>query len=162
MPFPNLRADSPARDDNQISFPFDEYNEQADQYHQVLAANPAVSKRPRPADAHYAAIKAKVDALEKSVHRRIDKLQGSVNYVAKCVEDFNENFASIMNVVKDNQVRAVADTLPFETSFPLTTKEEVDEYVESDPKAIKLTERYVSYRLNILHWIRRVSNMNYL
>ncbi len=84
-----------------------------------------------------------MDALEKSVHKRIDKLQGSINYVSRCVEDFNENFASIMNVVRDNQVKAVADSLPFEASFPLTSEEEVNDYIEKDPQAIKLTERLV-------------------
>ncbi len=141
----DLPADEPI---NAISFPFPEYTagQQLEQAQvQVIATNPSVPngmKKSRTVfDAQYAAIKERVDALEKSVHRRIDKLQGSINYVGKCVEDFNENFASIMDVVKDNQVRTIANTLPFEATFPLKSPEEVDDYIEKDPNCIKLTER---------------------
>ncbi len=104
---------------------------------------PHAKKARRDVDEHILAIKEKVAALEKSVHKRIDKLQGSINYVGKCVEDFNENFAAIMGVVKDNQTREVAGLLPYEACFPFDSIEETDAYLAEDPDCVKLIERYV-------------------
>ncbi len=114
----------------------------------MVASNQGVSqgpaaKRAKVLEEQYNHIKDKVLCLEKNVNKRIDRLQGTVSYMAKCVEDFNENFAVIMEVVRDKRALDVADTMKEDVVFPLQTTDDVDAYLEKDPQAIKAIDRSV-------------------
>ena len=108
-------------------------------------------RRAKLPDEQIASIKERIAQLEKNVYKRMDRMQGTMQYLAKCVEEFNENFATIMEVVKDQRVRTLAETDDFEVVFPLTTKEEVDKYIEEDPQMVKLIDRCVRALINQLY-----------
>ena len=88
-------------------------------------------------------IKEQIAKLEKSMTRRIDRLQGTVAFTAKCLEDFNDNFASIMDVVKEQRVRGVSMDIQYEVAFPFKSTADVDAYIEQDPQMVKLIDRSV-------------------
>ncbi len=88
-------------------------------------------------------MKERVVAMEKNLGRRMDRLQGTVTFMSKCVEDFNENFSSIMDAIRDQRVRNVCNDFTNEVVFPFTSTVLVDSYVEEDPKMVKLIDRYV-------------------
>ncbi len=101
------------------------------------------AKRAKIIDEQYAAIKERIEKLEKNLNKRIDRLQGTVMFMSKCVEDFNENFGSIMDLVKEQRVREVANNITEELVFPLSSTVDVQAYIESDPQMVKLIDRYV-------------------
>ena len=99
------------------------------------------AKRAKIVDNQFEAIKERIASLEKNVTRRIDRLQGTVSFMAKCVEEFNENYTTIMDVVRDNRVREVSDDIASDVNFPFTSTRHVNEYIERDPKMVKLIDR---------------------
>ena len=148
---PSPPGTQPAEDEDRISFGFPEYNNGTSApFVQVTAAKESVSqgpaaKRAKMLEDQYSYIKDKVNCLEKNVNKRIDRLQGTVSYMAKCVEDFNENFAVIMEVVRDKRAFDVADSLKEDASFPLQTTQDVENYLEKDPQAVKAIDRLVPF-----------------
>ena len=127
----------PADDGFTIDFP--EYNQENQVVVDVKRVSGATKKGKL--EENYAAIKDRVSLLEKNVNKRIDRLQGSINYMSKCVEDFNENFGTIMELIREKRVRDTAETLPPDTTFPLSSKKRVNKYLEKDPQCIEMIDR---------------------
>ncbi len=144
----NLRPDSPPRDaGGDIVFDFAEYNNPDIR---VVAAKQAVSngtkKKPKLSDEQYEDIKEQISKMEKNMTRRIDRLQGTVAFTAKCIEDFNDNFSAIMEVVKEQRVRGVSANILHEVTFPFQSTVDVAAYIDQDPHMVKLIDRYVCTR----------------
>ncbi len=115
-------------------------------------SGPKATKKAQPVNEYLASIQEKVFQLEKNVTRRLDRLQGTVAYMSRCVEDFNDNFASIMDVVRDNRVREVSTTINNDFFFPLTSTALVNSYIEHDSKMVKAIDRY-RYKLAMYIYI---------
>ncbi len=97
------------RTDNSLSFEFPEYNADNIQV-EVKQSVSSGKKTAKALDEQCGAIKERVALLEKNVNKRIDRLQGSINYMSKCVEDFNENFSNLMDAVREQRVRDTSST----------------------------------------------------
>ncbi len=115
------------------------------------------AKRAKAVEDQCAAIKDRIEKLEKNVYKRIDRLQGTVTFMSKCVEDFNDNFGSIMDLVREQRVREVANDLTEEFTFPLKSTVDVQAYIEQDPQMVRLIDRYVHTDFDSEHF-RRVDN----
>ncbi len=98
-------------------------------------------------DDEVTALKERVQTLDKNLTRRLDRLQGTVSFMSKCIEDFNENFASIMDVVRDKRVNDLSKEVKDEVVFPLTSTAQVNAYLEMDPKTVQLIDRYKRMQL---------------
>ncbi len=113
----------------------------------VVASKQLVSngskKKPKLSDEQYEDIKEQISKMEKNMTRRIDRLQGTVAFTAKCIEDFNDNFSAIMEVVKEQRIRGVSNNILHEVTFPFQSTVDVAAYVEQDPQMVKLIDRYV-------------------
>ena len=150
-------------DHNGFVIDFPEYNADVllHSYKQAVPGGNA-TKKAKSAEDHYNAVMDKFNLFERNINRRIDRLQGTVAFVAKCVEDFNDNFSSLMDVVKEKRATDVADNLSYEVAFPFRSTADVNSYLEHDPKMVKLVDRYVSHNLSLRTRLKPVAFCNYI
>ncbi len=76
-----------------------------------------------------------------ALHKRIDSLVGSVNHMAQCVDEFNDNYKRIQEAINRSTANDMAQHLDKQAKFPFETREEVYEYIEFDPEMVQLIDR---------------------
>ncbi len=80
------------------------------------------------------------------MHARIDKLVGSVNHMAQCVDEFNDNYKRILDALNRSTANDVVHSMKQQASFPFDSPEALYEYMEIDPEMVQLIDRLVCNR----------------
>ena len=88
-------------------------------------------------------INTRLKRSQDTLHKRIDKIVGSVNHMSQCVDEFNDKFHKILQAVNRSTANDVAKHVNKQASFPFETPEELHDYIEYDPEMVQLIDRYV-------------------
>ncbi len=90
-----------------------------------------------------AEIKVKLRRNQENMHARIDKLVGSVNHMAQCVDEFNDHYKQILDAINRSTTNEVVASMKKQAIFPFETPEDLYEYIENDSEMVQLIDRYV-------------------
>ena len=89
----------------------------------------------------FAELKVKMKKHHDALNKRIDRLVGSVNHMAQCVDEFNENYRRIIDHLSQATTQGVVNSIRREATFPLESPEELHQYLEDDPECVQLIDR---------------------
>ncbi len=83
----------------------------------------------------------RIESMDRRIERRHARIADGLKYLVKKIEKADEDLKEVKDALKNISGHVVAAELAAAFTFPLQTPEEVDEYVEKEPKLTTLISR---------------------